>query len=233
MEQQIPQVVEHDSCGIGAVVRVDGTPTHKPVDDALKIVEKLEHRAGKDASGETGDGVGILLQVSHRFFTRAAAERSIALGGAGDYGVGMFFLPQDTLKRNQARKMLEIIAQKEGVGFLGWRTVPVRPEVLGRKARECMPFIMQCFVARPQGVARGIDFDRRLYIIRREFEQSNDNTYVASFSSRTVVYKGMFLVNQLRKFYPDLQSEEYESAIALVHSRFSTNTNPKIGRAHV
>ena len=232
MEQQIPQVVEHDSCGIGAVVRVDGTPTHKPVDDALKIVEKLEHRAGKDASGETGDGVGILLQVSHRFFTRAAAERSIALGGAGDYGVGMFFLPQDTLKRNQARKMLEIIAQKEGVGFLGWRTVPVRPEVLGRKARECMPFIMQCFVARPQGVARGIDFDRRLYIIRREFEQSNDNTYVASFSSRTVVYKGMFLVNQLRKFYPDLQSEEYESAIALVHSRFSTNTNPSWERAH-
>ena len=128
--------------------------------------------------------------------------------------------------------MLEIISEKEGVHLLGWRDVPVSPEVLGQKALDCMPYITQCFAQRPEGTARGIDFDRRLYIIRREFEQSNDNTYVASFSSRTVVYKGMFLVGQLRRFYPDLQSEDYESAIALVHSRFSTNTNPSWERAH-
>ena len=223
---------EHDACGIGAVVRIDGHPTHQAVNDALKIVEKLEHRAGKDAAGETGDGVGILLQISHKFFKKAAAALSIHLGGPRDYGVGMFFIPQDRLRRNQAKKMLEIISQKEGVRLLGWREVPVCPEVLGRKALECMPRILQCFAERPEGVARGIDFDRRLYIIRREFEQSNDNTYVASFSSRTVVYKVMFLVGQLRSFYLDLQSEDYESAIALVHSRFSTNTNPSWERAH-
>ncbi len=225
-------VWEHDACGIGAVVRIDGRTNHQTVDDALKIVEKLEHRAGKDATGETGDGVGILLQISHRFFQKAAAACAIALGGPRDYGVGMFFLPQDRLRRNQARKMLEIIAEKEGVHFLGWRKVPVCPEILGRKALDCMPCIMQCFVERPASIQPGLDFDRRLYIIRREFEQSNDNTYVASFSSRTIVYKGMFLVGQLRRFYPDLQSEDYESAIALVHSRFSTNTNPSWERAH-
>ncbi len=223
---------EHDACGIGAVVRIDGKPDHGAVDDALKIVEKLEHRAGKDAAGETGDGVGILLQVSHRFFKKAAAAAGIQLGGPRDYGVGMFFMPQDRLLRNQAKKMLEIISEKEGVRLLGWRDVPVCPEVLGQKARDCMPWIVQCFVERPKALARGIDFDRRLYIIRREFEQSNVNTYVASFSSRTVVYKGMFLVGQLRRFYRDLQSEDYESAIALVHSRFSTNTNPSWERAH-
>ncbi|MCI8844384.1 MAG: glutamate synthase large subunit [Oscillospiraceae bacterium] len=225
-------VWEHDACGIGAVVRIDGRQSHKTVDDALKIVEKLEHRAGKDATGETGDGVGILLQISHRFFSKAAAACGIGLGGPRDYGVGMFFLPRDRLRGNQAKKMLEIIAEKEGVQFLGWREVPVQPGILGKKALDCMPHIMQCFVRRPDSVAKGLDFDRQLYIIRREFEQSNDNTYVASFSSRTIVYKGMFLVGQLRRFYTDLQSPDYESAIALVHSRFSTNTNPSWERAH-
>ena len=116
--------------------------------------------------------------------------------------------------------------------FLGWREVPVRPDVLGHKARECMPCIMQGFVGRPEGTAKGLEFDRKLYVTRRVFEQSNDGTYVASLSSRTIVYKGMFLVGQLRTFYPDLQSEHYESAIAMVHSRFSTNTEPSWERAH-
>lgn len=226
------QQFEHDACGIGAVVRVDGKKSHGVVNDALSIVEKLEHRAGKDASGETGDGVGILLQISHNFFTAAAEEVGISIGGERDYGVGMFFFPQDTLKRNQAKKMLEIIAKKEGVEFLGWRDVPINCDILGQKARDCMPYIMQCFLARPENVARGLEFDRKLYIIRRVFEQSNDNTYVASLSSRTIVYKGMFLVGQLRRFYLDLMDERYDSAIALVHSRFSTNTNPSWERAH-
>ena len=223
---------EHDNCGIGAVVDIKGRRSHQTVDNALKIVERLEHRAGKDAEGKTGDGVGILLQVSHRFFSRAAAQCGFSLGEERDYGVGMFFFPRQALPRNQAKKMFELIVGKEGMELIGWRTVPVRPEVLGHKALAKMPCIEQAFVRRPAGVARGLDFDRRLYIARREFEQSNDNTYVASLSSRTVVYKGMFLVGQLRQFYPDLQDEGYESAIALVHSRFSTHTNPSWERAH-
>ena len=203
---------EHDSCGIGAVVDIQGKPSHRTVDDALKIVEKLEHRAGKDAEGKTGDGVGILVQISHRFFAKAAQAAGIDLPGPRDYGVGMFFFPQDTLKRSQAKKMFEVIAEKEGLAFLGWRTVPVCPDILGQKARDKMPVIEQAFVARPEDTDQGLPFDRRLYIVRRVFEQSNDNTYVPSLSSRTIVYKGMFLVGQLRKFYPDLQSKDYQSA---------------------
>ena len=232
IERVYDSAIEHDACGIGAVVDLNGRPCHDTVDKALKIVEKLEHRAGKDASGETGDGVGLMIQVPHRLMVKAAAELGIALGEARDYGVGMFFFPQDTLKRAQAKKMMEIIIAKEGMDFLGWRDVPTHPEVLGRKALDCMPRICQCFVARPEGCARGLDFDRKLFVARRLFEQSNVNTYISSFSSRTIVYKGMFLVGQLRKFYSDLRDADCESAIALVHSRFSTNTKPSWQRAH-
>ena len=223
---------EHDACGIGAVVDLKGRKSYATVDSALKIVEKLEHRAGKDASGQTGDGVGLMLQIPHRLMVRAAAAEGIALGGERDYGVGMFFFPQDSLKRAQAKKMLEIIVAKEGMEFLGWRDVPIHREVLGEKALSCMPAICQCFVKRPEDCSPGLDFDRKLYVARRVFEHSNVNTYVPSFSSRTVVYKGMFLVGQLRRFYADLTDPDCESAIALVHSRFSTNTNPSWERAH-
>ncbi len=224
--------LEHDACGIGAVVSLKGIKTYKTVDDALKIVEKLEHRAGKDAAGETGDGVGLMLQVPHKLMMKAATAEGIRLGGERDYGVGMFFFPTDPLKRAQAKKMLEIIVAKEGMTFLGWRDVPTHPEVLGEKARACMPTICQCFVKRPDRCKQGLAFDRKLYVVRRVFEQSNINTYIASFSSRTIVYKGMFLVGQLRKFYDDLQDPDCQSAIALVHSRFSTNTTPSWERAH-
>ncbi|HJC15188.1 MAG TPA: glutamate synthase large subunit [Candidatus Fusicatenibacter intestinigallinarum] len=223
---------EHDNCGIGAVVNIKGRKSHETVEKALKIVENLEHRAGKDAEGKTGDGVGILLQISHKFFSKACRSLGIFLGQEREYGVGMFFFPQNELKRNQAKKMFEIIVEKEGMEFLGWREVPVVPEVLGHKARECMPYIMQAFIKKPEDVKKGIDFDRRLYVVRRVFEQSTDNTYVPSLSSRTIVYKGMFLVGQLRTFFSDLQDSSYESAIAIVHSRFSTNTNPSWERAH-
>ena len=195
-------------------------------------MEKLEHRAGKDAAGETGDGVGLLLQVPHRLMVKATGNLGIALGGERDYGVGVFFFPQDRVRRAQAQKMLEIIVDKEGLEFLGWRDVPVHPEVLGEKARSCMPHICHCFVKRPEDCARGLEFDRRLYVVRRVFEQSNVNTYIPSFSSRTIVYKGMFLVEQLRQFYADLTDPDCQSAIALVHSRFSTNTSPSWERAH-
>lgn len=224
---------EHDNCGIGAVVNIKGKKSHDTVANALTIVETLEHRAGKDAEGKTGDGVGILLQISHKFFKKiAAAELGITLGEERDYAVGMFFFPQNELARNQAKKMFEIIAEKEGLEILGWRVVPAKPEVLGKRAVECMPAIMQCFIKRPKGVKKGLDFDRKLYVARRVFEQSNEDTYVVSLSSRTIVYKGMFLVQDLRKFFPDLQDKDYESAIAMVHSRFSTNTNPSWQRAH-
>ena len=223
---------EHDACGIGAVVSIDGIASHSVVDDALKIVERLEHRAGKDASGETGDGVGVLLQISHKFFKKAAAEVGIQLGDERDYGVGMFFFPQDTLLRNRAKKMLEVICGKEGVEFLGWRDVPSDSSILGEKARTSMPYICQCFIKRPECIAKGLDFDRKLYVIRRVFEHGGAGTYVASLSSRTIVYKGMFLVGQLRAFYKDLRDEDYESAMAMVHSRFSTNTTPSWERAH-
>ncbi len=223
---------EHDNCGIGAVVNIHGIKSHRVVDDALKIVENLEHRAGKDAEGRTGDGVGILLQISHKFFKKAAAEAGIELGEERDYGVGMFFLPQDVLRRNQARKMFEIIVSKEGMEFLGWREVPSASGVLGKRAAQCKPCIMQAFVKRPAETERGLDFDRRLYVVRRIFEQSNDDSYVVSLSSRTIVYKGMFMVKELRRFYLDLQDKDYETAIAVVHSRFSTNTFPSWQRAH-
>ena len=223
---------EHDNCGIGACVNIKGKKSRATVENALKIVENLEHRAGKDAEGETGDGVGILTQMPHKFMTRVTRELGFEIGGEREYGVGSFFFPQDELQRNQAKKMFEIIAKKEGLEFLGWRDVPTVPSVLGHKAVECMPCIMQAFIKKPAGVEKGLDFDRKLYILRRTFEQSTDVTYVVSLSSRTIVYKGMFLVGQLRTFFSDLQDKDYESAIAIVHSRFSTNTNPSWERAH-
>ena len=224
---------EHDACGIGAVIDIGGKKSHQVVDDALSIVEKLEHRAGKDASGEIGDGVGIMVQISHKFFKKVAKELKFDIGSERDYGVGMFFFPQDSTKRRKTMRLFEVICQKEGVEFIGWREVPVNEDCLSKKASESMPTIYQCFVKRRGDIEKGLDFDRKLYVIRRVFEQSSEEgTYVCSFSSRTVVYKGMFLVQQLRSFYNDLQSEDYVSAIAMVHSRFSTNTMPSWNRAH-
>lgn len=223
---------EHDNCGIGAVVNVDGKKSYQTVADALTIVEKLEHRAGKDAEGKTGDGVGILLQISHKFFEEVTKPLGFSIGEERDYGIGMFFFPQDELKKNQAKNIFEVIVKKEGMDFLGWREVPIVSEVLGAKALECMPCIMQGFIRRPKEVEKGMDFDRRLYVVRRIFEKSSEESYVVSLSSRTIVYKGMFLVGQLRSFFNDLHNEAYESAIAIVHSRFSTNTNPSWERAH-
>ena len=261
---------EHDACGIGAVVNIDGSKSHKIVDNALSIVEKLEHRAGKDASGETGDGVGILVQISHNFFKKAAADLIGSLGER-EYGIGQFFFPgnnvvvepvETTADSEKAR--FEKCCAAEGLKFLGWRQVPVNADVLGKKARDCMPAIWQAFIEKPADCQKGLDFDRKLYILRREFENGalrgvpaegvaenreagcsegetspssgtwnlEPKTYICSLSSRTIVYKGMFLVHELRTFYSDLQSPEYQSALAIVHSRFSTNTQPSWQRAH-
>ena len=253
---------EHDNCGIGAVVNIDGSKSHKIVDNALSIVEKLEHRAGKDASGETGDGVGILVQISHEFFKKAASDL-VGKFGEREYGIGQFFFPGDVVSTGSTtcdseKARFEECCAAEGLKFLGWRKVPVNADVLGKKARDCMPQIWQGFVEKPADCEPGLDFDRKLYIVRRLFENgalrgapaegvaenaagacsegetspSSPKTYVCSLSSRTIVYKGMFLVHELRTFYDDLQSPDYQSALAIVHSRFSTNTQPSWQRAH-
>ena len=219
---------EHENCGIGAVVAIDGHKDRFVVDSVLKIVETLEHRAGKDAEGKTGDGVGILLQISHSYFAKLGMD----LGGEGDYGIGMFFFPQGEKEFACAKKTFEEVLDSEGLELICWRDVPVNKDILGSKARDSMPNICQAFIKRPEDVAAGIDFDRKLYFARKVFEKRNRDTYVCSMSCRTIVYKGMFLVDQLRAFYKDLESSDYVSAIGIVHSRFSTNTNPSWQRAH-
>ena len=228
METLYRKDFEHDNCGIGAVVSIDGIQTHQTVSDALKIVENLGHRAGKDAKGEVGDGVGILTQIPHSFFQKQCQELNLP----DSFGVGMFFFPQNALKTHQAMKMFEVICTKEGCKCVGWRKVPIAPDTISKKAMEACPTIYQAFVTSDKDLKPGLDFDRKLYLIRRIFEPSNEDTYVCSLSSRTIVYKGMFLVEELRKFFLDLQQEDFVSSIALVHSRFSTNTMPSWRRAH-
>ncbi|MCQ2412109.1 MAG: glutamate synthase large subunit [Sphaerochaetaceae bacterium] len=233
-------VFEHDNCGIGAVANIDGHQSRDIVSDALTIVERLEHRAGKDASGETGDGVGILVQICHSFFSKVASEQGISLRGPRDYAVGMFFFPSDVRQYAMEKSRFERVVDSQGLRLMGWRAVPTSPEVLGKKAHDCMPIIEQCFIERPLDAASDLDFERKLFQVRRLFEKNgktgSDNaggiTYICSLSCKTIVYKGMFLVKQLRTFYRDLQSEDYLSAIAIVHSRFSTNTEPSWRRAH-
>ena len=224
--------LEHESCGVGAVADLGGKATHRTVDQALCIVERLAHRAGSDAQGTTGDGVGIMTQLPHALFAAWAREEGIPLGGAGEYGVGMFFLPEDEVGAENAKKIFEQLAESEGIPVLGWREVPCHPAQLGPGARRTMPCIRQCFLKKPKGTESGQDFDRRLYILRRTFERQDTDTYICSLSCRTIVYKGMMLVGQLRSFYDDLQDVRYTSSMAMVHSRFSTNTFPSWSKAH-
>ena len=226
------QEMEHESCGVGAIVDMSGKSTHRTVDQALSIVERLAHRAGSDALGTTGDGVGIMTNLPHALFSAWAQEEGIILGNSGDYGVGMFFLPEDEVGVQNICRIFEQLALSEGLTVLGWRNVPCHPAQLGAGARRTMPRIRQCFLARPASIAAGADFDRRLYVLRRVFEKQDTDTYICSLSCRIIVYKGMMLVNQLRSFYDDLQDVRYTSGMALVHSRFSTNTFPSWSKAH-
>jgi len=224
--------LEHESCGVGAVVDLNARATHRTVDQALCIVERLAHRAGSDAQGTTGDGVGIMTQLPHLLFAAWAREEGIPLGAPGDYGVGMFFLPEDEVGAENTMRIFEQLAESEGIPVLGWREVPCHPAQLGANARRTMPCIRQCFLKKPREVSAGQDFDRRLFILRRVFEHQDTDAYICSLSSRTIVYKGMMLVNQLRSFYDDLQDVRYTSGMAMVHSRFSTNTIPSWSKAH-
>ena len=231
---------EHDACGFGFVCDIAGRPSHRIVRDALTVLVNLEHRGASGSERNTGDGAGLLVQVPFGFLGDVAAEHGLHLPGQGGYGVGMLFLPRDEASRAACEGHVAKVLQSEGLELLGWRDVPTDPAGLGDTARASQPVIRQIFVARPAGVADDLAFDRRLYVVRRLVEKAvsrsalpgRDDFYVASLSCRTIVYKGMLNSSQLLTFYPDIVDPRFASAIAMVHSRFSTNTFPSWARAH-
>ncbi len=231
---------EHDACGIGALAQLNGQRSHEMIDDALSVLVNLEHRGGKGLEKKTGDGAGILIQIPHRFFRRVAQHYGCLLPDEGDYGVAMLFFPQDKEGFAAAKRIFEAGCAQEGVSVLFWRPVPIDDHDLGETARLSMPTIVQAFLGRPHDVDPGMDFERKLYVTRRVIENKAAHMqeladkifYVCSMSSRTIVYKGMLVATQMRQFYPDLADGDTESALALVHSRYSTNTTPSWMRAH-
>ena len=217
---------EHDACGVGMVARLDNHPTHEVIAQAIGALENLEHRGASGADPTTGDGAGILMQMPDELL-RAVVD--FELPPAGRYGVLMCFLPTEEEPRERLQEQLERTVGEEGQRVLGWREVPVDLEHVGRSAGACRPDVRQLFVG--PAVAEPFDqdgFERKLYVIRRRCELNAvaEGLYVASSSSRTINYKGMLISDQLAGFYTDLRDERCKSAMALVHSRFSTNTFP-------
>lgn len=228
---------EHDACGIGAIVSIDGHKSHKVVMRALEILINLEHRGASGSDAQSGDGAGILLQIPHLFFKKACKELQIDLPESGKYGVGMFFLPQETEKRQHCQYIFEQAVAREGQEFLGWRKLPLEDTCLGVTASASMPYIMQAFVGCSPDLTSELEVERKLYVIRKQTENTLEREkmkgfYIPSLSSRTIVYKGMLLAEQVRRFYKDLTHPSFKSAIAVVHSRYSTNTFPSWERAH-
>ncbi|MDO5117392.1 MAG: glutamate synthase large subunit [Eggerthellaceae bacterium] len=231
---------EHDACGIGALAHMQGKRSHQMLDDALSVLVNLEHRGGIGLEKNTGDGAGILFQIPHRFFRKEAQKCGRLLPSEGDYGVAMLFLPRDEEGVDCAMSVFEEGCAQCGIPLLFWRDVPTDPHDLGETARECMPTIKQAFLGRPDDAEVGEQFERRLYVCRRTIEKAaaaepglaSRIFYVCSMSSRTIVYKGMLVSTQMRRFFLDLNDASTETAVALVHSRYSTNTTPSWERAH-
>ena len=222
---------EHDSCGVSFVVHVKGVASHRIVQTGLGALCSMEHRGATGAEPETGDGAGILLQVPDKFLRKVAG---VALPAAGAYGVGVAFLPADTSHAANAKTAIETILRDEGLDALGWREVPVEPSCLGASARHVMPSFAQLFVAARTGET-GTALDRKLFVARKRIEHelpAKLRTYFPSLSSRTLIYKGMLTTPELGMFFPDLSDPDMESAMVLVHSRFSTNTFPSWPLAH-
>lgn len=230
-----PQM-EHDACGIGFVANIKGEKSHEIIRQALVALENLSHRGGSGSEANTGDGAGILFQIPHGFFRQECARLGISLPAPGEYGVGMLFLTNDAEKRRAMEARLVELIKEEGQTFLGFRDVPTDSGPLGETAKSCMPCIRQIFIGKNPSIAAGPAFERKLYVIRRRAEkaasESDTNFYASSFSSRTIVYKGMLSAEQVDVFYRDLSDPALESAIAVVHSRYSTNTFPSWERAH-
>ncbi|MFA5775390.1 MAG: glutamate synthase subunit alpha, partial [Ilumatobacteraceae bacterium] len=222
---------EHDACGVSFVVDINGRPRHEIVSMAISALCKLKHRGASGAEVDTGDGAGILFQMPDRFLRQVVG---FELPRQGAYGAGVAFLPSDDSLRIHATQAIERIVTEEGLRTLGWREVPIDPTCLGASARNVMPNIAQIFVQDISG-RTGIELDRKLFIVRKRIEHqlpAEQQTYFPSLSSRTLIYKGMLTPSQLADFFPDLIDTRIESALALVHSRFSTNTFPSWPLAH-
>ena len=222
---------EHDACGVSFVVDVQGRKSHNIVAMGIGALCRMEHRGATGAEVETGDGAGVLIQIPHKFLSDVA---SFPLPAEGHYGVGMAFLPADVDNRSHAVAAIEKIIQDEALEVLGWREVPVNPACLGESARRVMPYFSLMFVRATNG-ASGIDLDRLLFIARKRIEHElpeQQQTYFPSLSARTLIYKGMLTTPELAQFFSDLIDERMESSMALVHSRFSTNTFPSWPLAH-
>ena len=231
---------EKDACGMGFVVNIKGKKSHDIIDDGLRILERLEHRGGAGADKDTGDGAGILVQIPHEFFKRECEVLGINLPSAGDYGVGMVFAHKYESLRNEQKRIFEEVVREEGQVVLGWREVPVDGTKVGQEAAAIRPWMIQILIGKGPDVTNNKEFERKLYIIRKLAEKRiiplskelSSDFYIASLSSKTIVYKGMLTPGQLRDFYLDLSDLDFTSALAMVHSRFSTNTFPSWARAH-
>ena len=231
---------EKDACGMGFVVNIKGKKSHDIIDDGLRILERLEHRGGAGADKDTGDGAGILVQIPHEFFKRECEVLGIQLPAAGEYGVGMVFAHKYESLRNEQKRILEEVVREEGQVVLGWREVPVDGTKVGKEAAAIRPWMIQILIGKGPDVTNNKEFERKLYIIRKLAEKRiiplskelSSDFYIASLSSKTIVYKGMLTPGQLRDFYLDLSDLDFTSALAMVHSRFSTNTFPSWARAH-
>lgn len=231
---------EKDACGMGFVVNIKGRKSHDIIDDGLRILERLEHRGGAGADKDTGDGAGILVQIPHEFFKRECEVLGIHLPPAGEYGVGMIFAHKYETLRNEQKRIFEDVVREEGQVVLGWREVPVDGTKVGKEAAAIRPWMIQILIGKGSDVTNNKEFERKLYIIRKVAEKRiiplskelSSDFYIASLSSKTIVYKGMLTPGQLRDFYLDLSDLDFTSALAMVHSRFSTNTFPSWARAH-
>ena len=231
---------EHDACGVGFVVDMHGRKSHKIVSDGLQILRNLDHRGASGAEVNTGDGAGILIQMPHKFLVEACKAARFSLPEPGQYGAGLVYLPRNASVRRKIEERFEQVVQSEGLVFLGWRTVKTVNSMLGDTAKSAEPFMRQVFIGRPAGMTDDMAFERKLYVVRkRGYSEIRTSTlsgaeywYVASLSFKTIVYKGMLTTDQVDQYFPDLKHPSMESALALVHSRFSTNTFPSWERAH-
>jgi glutamate synthase (ferredoxin) len=231
---------EHDACGVGFVVNIKGAKSHDIVQQGIQVLVNLDHRGACGCEPNTGDGAGILMQIPHRFFARVAPESGFELPEPGQYGVAMVFLPRDAKQRRFCERVFERIVREEGQKVLGWRTVPTDNSMIGATAKATEPVFRQCFIGRSRRITDDKSFERRLFVIRKRAytevrnagEAGSHFWYVASISCRTIAYKGMLMPGQVDQYFPDLRAPDMESALALVHSRFSTNTFPSWERAH-
>ena len=230
---------EHDACGIGFVVNIHGQKSHDIITKGVQILINLTHRGACGCDPDTGDGAGLLIQIPHKFFARECAKDGFTLPPPGQYGCGLVFLPVERTARLAVEGVVERTAREEGLEVLGWRDTPLDVDAIGRVARASQPYIEQVFIRGGAGMSE-MDLERKLYIVRKRAEheiraseiRDKDFFYLPSLSCKTIVYKGLLLAPQIQKFFKDLADPDCESAIAMVHQRFSTNTFPTWPLAH-